>query len=438
VTEAVFTAYGAVTGAGDEAAFRALWLAGGTCVRTFEGKNHEGLPPGYGAAVAFAHRDLRALPGGRGLRPGTMTDPTFLAVGAVGRALAGAGIDDPAGDEDAVAEQRGVYLGTYTNFPPMKKHLKLAHFIGSVQAAERGDYVIDDSRIQGGMKGFTSFDFLKLMNNMPTAHAAIQANARGPANTFLGHSSVGLQAIGRAWDGLQLGLAAQFITGGSGPGTMEGLCLAHHGRGHLASSGLDPRTAARPFDAAATGLVPGDAGAAFVLETAANAAARGVAPIARLVAYDERFVVPIAERGPMPDSSGIERLLRAVLRLARWSADEVDLVAATGAGLPTLDALEGEALAAVFGPGLSRKLVVHTGVVGFTEGAHGPLGLVGALQAMQDGRLAPTVGLETPTAALGGLTPRASAESADVRRALVLSVSAEGTLTALAVERAAA
>ncbi len=436
MTDALITAFGAVTGAGDEAAFRAAWLAGESAVRPFEGRHHEGLPPGYGAPVAFTQRELRGLPGGRGLRPGTMTDHTFLAVGAVGRALAAAGLDDPASDPDATADRRGVYLGTYTNFPAMQKHLKLTHFMGSVEAAAGGDYVIDDARIDQGMKGFTGFDFLKLMNNMPTAHAAIQANARGPANTFLGHASVGLQAIGRAWDGLRLGLADQFVTGGSGPGTMEGLCLAHRGRGQLASPGLDPASAARPFDAAATGLVPGDGGAAFVLETAASAAARGATPLARLVAYDERLVVPVAERGPLPDPTGIERLLRAVLDQAGWAPADVDLVAATGSGLPELDELEGAALTAVFGDGLGDRLVVHTGVVGFTEGAHGPLGLVGALQAMQDGQLAPTVGLDASRASLAGVAPRRAPVSADVRRALVLSVAPEGTVTALAVERA--
>lgn len=433
--DVVFAAYGAVTGAGDDAAFRALWLAGGTSVRPFEGKNHDGLPPGYGAPVAFTHKELRGLPGGRGLRPGTMTDHTFLAVGAVGRALASGGIDDPAGDDASVADRRGVYLGTYTNFPGLKKHLKLTHFMGSPEAARTGEYVVDDGRIEAGMKGFSGFDFLKLMNNMPTAHAAIQANARGPANTFLGHASVGLQAIGRAWDSLQLGLAEQFVTGGSGPGTLEGLCLAHRGRRQLSSPGLVPAEAARPFDAAATGLVPGDAGAAFVLETAENAAARGATALARLVAYDERLVVPTTERGPLPDSRGIERLLRAVLTQAGWTADAVDLVSATGSGLPELDALEAEALRAVFGDALAGKLVLHTGVVGFTEGAHGPLGLVGALQAMGDGQLAPMVGLHTPSAALGPFAPRRTAVAADVRRALVLSVAPEGTLSAIAVER---
>ena len=102
----LITGFGGVTGAGDEAAFRAMWLEGKSSVRPFEGSKHEGLPPGYGAAANFIHKDLRGLPGGKGLRPGTMTTHTFLAVGGVGRALHQAGLHDPAADADSIADRR--------------------------------------------------------------------------------------------------------------------------------------------------------------------------------------------------------------------------------------------------------------------------------------------------------------------------------------------
>ena len=172
---------------------------------------------------------------------------------------------------------------------------------------------------------------------------------------------------------------------------------------------------------------------------AAPAEARGATPIARLVAYDEHFVAPVRERGPLPDSSGIEALLRSTLGAAGWDAGTVDVVSATACGLPELDLLEAEALAAVFGAeDVGRRIALHTGVVGFTEAGHGPLGLVGVLQSMVDGQLAPTTGLRDPVAPLAGLAARSEARSAEVRRGLVLSVAPEGTMTALAVERVAA
>ncbi len=425
------TAFGAVTGAGDEQAFRSAWLAGESAVRPLVDKL-EALPPGYGAPVAFTQKELRQLPGGRGQRPGTQTHHTFLAVGAVGRTLLNAGMSDPASDPDEVADRRGVYLGSYTNFPEMKKHLSLTHAMGDIEAAARGEYVIDDSRILPGMKGFTGFDFLKLMNNMPTAHASIMANARGPANTFLGHSSVGLQAVARAWDALRLGLADEMIAGGTGPGALEGLCLLRKALGMQPAFELDPATAARPLDQGATGLVPGDAGAAFVLETAERASATGRTPLARLAGYSELFVAPQGPRGPLPGPGPIVALARQALTEAGWEAGDVDYIAPTGAGLPDLDRLEAAALAELVGPG--RPFIApHTGVVGFTEAAHGPLGLVGALQAMQDGQVPAAVNVETPWEALQG--HNLGGGTGDIRRALILSLAPEGTLNALAVER---
>ena len=436
--DVVITGFGAITGLGDDEAFREAWLAGRSGVRPFgDDKDVCGLPPGYGARLDYAHKQLRSLPGARGLRPGTMTEFTFLACGAVGRALKSAGIDDPEADDVSVMDRRGIYLGSYTNFPKLKKHTKLTHVMADVQAAEAGEYAVDDSRIPEGMKGFTGFDFLKLMNNMPTAHAAIQAAARGPANTMLGHATVGLQAIGRAVDSLRLDQADQFVAGGAGPGTSEGLTAVRHGNGMLTDPATPPASAARPLDAAGGGLVPGDAGAAIVLETAENAAARGAAPIARIVAYRDLFVAPPTPRGGVATAS-VERLLRGVLGDAGWQAADADYVAASGIGLESVDAAEAAALGAVFGDALGEAAVaVHTGVTGFCEAAHACLGLVGALQAMQDGMAPPQVNLDDPRAGLERLTRLTEARPRDVRRALVIATSAEGTLAALAIEKLA-
>ncbi len=433
--DVVITGYGAVTGLGDDEALREAWLAGRSGVRPFgDDKDVGGLPPGYGARVDFSHKQLRALPGARGLRPGTMTEFTFLACGAVGRALRSAGILDPEADTVEVMDRRGVYLGSYTNFPELKKHARLTHVMADPQAAESGVYTVDDSRIDQGMKGFTGFDFLKLMNNMPTAHAAIQAAARGPANTMLGHATAGLQAIGRAVDGIRLDLADQFIAGGTGPGTSEGLAAVRHTNGMFADPVATPGSAARPLDVGATGLVPGDAGAAIVLETAQNAADRGAAPIARIAACRDLFVAPPTPRGGV-DAVAVERLVRGLLADAGWDAAEVDYVAASGIGLDSVDAGEAAALGAVFGDRLGEVVIaVHTGVTGFCEAGHACVGLVGALQAMQDGLVPPQVNLDAPRPGLERLARLTVSTPRDVRRALIIGTCPEGSLAGMAIQ----
>ncbi len=410
--DVVITGWGAWTGAGDDEATRAAWLEGRSSVRAFE-KDLVGLPPGFGGWANIPFKELRGLPGGRDLRPGTLTAFTKLACAAVGRALKNVGLDDPAGDDDAVADRRGVYLGSYTNFPEMKKHLALTHVMGDADASE---YTIDDAKIMAGMGGLRGFDFLKLMNNMPAAHTTIQANARGPANTYLGVSTAGLQAVGRAAEHIDDGLADQIIAGGTGPGTLEGLLLVHASYDALAA------------EEGAAGMVPGDAGACVVLESADSAASRGAVAVARVAGYYDLFAAPRTARGGWADPTPLVRLLRVVLDQAGWDPGDVDYIGATAAGLPDLDSVEAAAYAEVFGPDLGgAALAVHTGITGFTEAAHGTVGLMGAVQAMTDGRVPAGPGL-------GSLPGRSASEDRAVRRAIVVSVAPEGHGAAIAVE----
>jgi act minimal PKS chain-length factor (CLF/KS beta) len=367
-----------------------------------------------------------------------MTQHTFLAAAALGRALKSAGMADPPADPPDVQERRGAYFGSYTNFPELKKHLKLTHGMASPEAAREGRFEVDDARVMPGMKGFTGFDFLKLMNNMPTAHATLQAGARGPANTFIGHASSGMQAIARAWDGLRLGMAEQFVTGATGPGCIEGIVLSRCGQRSLAAAGLDPARAARPLDQDATGLVPGDGAAAFVLETREAAEARGARPLAVLRAARDAFAVPAGPRGPLRSAEPIASILRETLDAAGWAPTQLDYLAASGSGMPDLDRQEAQAIGAVLGRGNGGEacaLAVHTGITGFCEAAHAPLGLLGALQAMQDGLLPPWTNLLRPFPGLEGFARISEGARRDVRRALVLCVSPEGSLATLAIER---
>jgi len=413
--DVVITGWGAWTGAGDDEATRAAWLEGRSSVRAFE-KDLVGLPPGFGGWADIPFKELRGLPGGRDLRPGTLTAFTKLACAAVGRALKNVGVDDPAADDDAVADRRGVYLGSYTNFPEMKKHLALTHVMGDADAATEDRYSIDDAKIMAGMGGLRGFDFLKLMNNMPAAHTTIQANARGPANTYLGVSTAGLQAVGRAAEHVSDGLADQIIAGGTGPGTLEGLLLVHSSYGAL------------PEAEGARGMIPGDAGACVVVESADTAAARGATAVARVTGYYDLFAAPRTARGGWADASPLVRLLRVVLDQAGWAPGDVDYIGATASGLPDLDSVEAAAYADVFGPDLGgAALGVHTAVTGFTEAAHGTVGLMGAVQAMADGRVPPSPGL--------GVLPASAGAERTVRRAIVVSVAPEGHGAAIAIER---
>ncbi len=341
------------------------------------------LLPGYGGQVTAEWKDIRPLPGAKGHRPATMTRYTFLAVGAIACALEDAGMVPEEGDP----ERRGLYTGSYCNMDSMDKYIRFSAVVADRSAWAEGRSRIDDSRVMLAMKKFTGFDYLKLMNNMPTAHGGIQAGCRGPCNTFLGHAAAGIQAIGRAVRVIQDGVADVMVSGGVGASVHEHLLMVKGHRGLLSSPDAAPAEASRPFDEGATGQVPGEGGGYFVLEERERALQRGARIYGEICGFSDRFSPPLTRHG-VPGPEAAVAGAREALAEAGVRPEEVDLVIPTGLSRPDLDRVESQALTSVLGP--SAHEVSWTTVspaMGFAEAANGPLSLATALLAMQEGRV---------------------------------------------------
>ncbi len=386
------------------------------------------LPPGFGG-VATTDRSLpRKLPGGRALRPSTMTRYTFLSTIGLGLVLQDAGIDPE--PEDAQAVRRSLFAGSYVNLPEMAKYVGMAHLCRERGASADGRYEVDDAKVMQGMKRFTGFEFLRLMNNMPVAHGAIQARCKGPCNTYMGFCQAGLQAVGAGLRHIQDGLTDTALCGGAGSAVIEHALMYKAYRG-LLSQEKDPTAACRPFDRRASGLVPGEGAGYVALETADAAASRGARILGTLRGYATGFAPPTSRRGLPASSAGLVSTLKAALDDAGLEPGQVDLLVPTGHGVAALDALELDAYRQVFGAHLAHmQVLLHTPVTGFTEAAHGALGLNAALQALN--AQAPVVGWR-PGEAIDGF-PATPPRSGTPRRALVAAFAMEGSSAAVVVD----
>ncbi len=426
-TTPVVTGFGACSSAGpsnDE--FRAALNAGGG---TFEALPEplQLLPPSFGGVATRAIKIIRTLPGTRPLRPSTMTRYSFLSTIGLGLALADGDVDVEPDDEAAI--RRGLFLGSYVNLPDMNKYVGMSYLVRDRAHSASGEYVVDDAKVMQGLKRFTGFEFLRLMNNMPLAHGSIQSRAKGPCNTFMGFCNAGLQAIGAGIRALEDGSCDTALCGGAGSAVIEHALLFKNYRG-LMSTSDDPATACRPFCTDASGLVPGEGAAFLALETEEAARKRGATPRARVTGYATGYATPAGPRGLPVDHTNMAGVLQACLDDAGLQATDIDLLVPTGYGLPAMDALELAAHRQAFGDHLDRMQVrCHTPVTGFTEAAHGSLGVAAALCAM-DGTV--TDGWQ-PGAAIDGY-PTATDLSRPVRRALVTGFSMEGNASAVILE----
>ncbi len=155
---------------------------------------------------------------------------------------------------------------------------------------------------------------------------------------------------------------------------------------HAGFAGLGALSAdlPRPFAADRDGLLLGEGAAALVLERQDAAHARQAAVLARVLgtglsADATHMTAPDREGG------GAARAMQAALADAALSPDDVDTVSVHGTGTVFNDAMEGEALARVFGDSMPPMHGVKQ-AIGHTLGAAGAIEAAVLVAALSAGR----------------------------------------------------
>ena len=199
---------------------------------------------------------------------------------------------------------------------------------------------------------------------------------------------------------LRAGRCRRVVVGGS-----ESLTDYHlHGFNSLMILDREP---CRPFDASRAGLNLGEGAAYLVLETAEEAARRGVKPLARLAGFGNACDA-FHQTASSENGEGAFLAMQKALRMAGLSPEEIDYVNAHGTGTPNNDASESAALRRIFGdkmpPVSSTKAFT-----GHTTSASGSIEAVFCLLALQEGFIPPQLHWHSPDPAC--ITPWHAAAS---------------------------
>ncbi|MEU0135852.1 ketosynthase chain-length factor [Streptomyces sp. NPDC006296] len=190
------------------------------------------------------------------------------------------------------------------------------------------------------VSAYLSFSWFYAVN---TGQLSIRHGLHGPGGVLTGPTS-GLDSVAQARryvaDGLPVAMCGA---------TESTLCplgwVIELTTGRM-STVPDPARAYLPFDAAASGHLPGEGGAMFVVEEAGHARARGARPYGEIAGYATTFD-PRAGSGREP---GLRRAIELALADAGTAPADVDVVFADAAGVAVLDRAEAAALTGVFGP----------------------------------------------------------------------------------------
>jgi 3-oxoacyl-[acyl-carrier-protein] synthase II len=140
----------------------------------------------------------------------------------------------------------------------------------------------------------------------------------------------------------------------------------------------------RPFTRNRLGMKLAEGYGIVVLERAADAEARGIHPLAKILGYGESADAHHLTQ-PHPHGEGAARAIKAALESAGLTTGQIDLIAAHATGTPDNDAGEYAAFSSVFGADLSRvPVVAFKSHLGHTLGGAGAVELILSALCMRD------------------------------------------------------
>lgn len=232
--------------------------------------------------------------------------------------------------------------------------------------------------------------------NMVPCFIGIDLHIQGPTHSSVTACATGITSLGEAMRRIVWG-DAEVMLAGATESAITPLAIAGFSRlGALSARNDTPHRAITPFDLHRDGTVLGEGAAVMVLESLAHAQARGAAILAEVVGYaitaDAYHIA-----APEPDGKGAARVMANALRDAHLQAGQIDYIAAHGTGTPLNDAAETRAIKAVFGePAYRIPVSALKSMTGHMLGGAGALSAVAIVQAMIEGIIPPTTGLETP------------------------------------------
>jgi 3-oxoacyl-[acyl-carrier-protein] synthase II len=264
-------------------------------------------------------------------------------------------------------------------------------------------------------------DTLPLMNAIAVAR---QIGSCGPVLAPMAACATGIWAISQAAMLIQSGQCQRAIAGAvEAPITPLTIC-------GFQQMGALAKTGAYPFDLHREGLVLGEGGAVFVLESAESAKQRQINPeniYGEILGFG---LTADAFHGIQPEPEGKSAIaaIKQCLERSNLTPADIDYIHAHGTATILNDRIESKIIQSLFPP----KVAISStkGSTGHTLGASGALGVAFSLLSLKHKILSPAVGLQQPEFDLNFVT---TVRNTEIQKLLCLSFGFGGQNAAIAL-----
>lgn len=223
----------------------------------------------------------------------------------------------------------------------------------------------------------------KSMANAGASALSLEFGITGPAFTISTACASSAHAIGLAFGMVRSGMCEVALTGGSEAPFSYGVLKAWE-----AMRVVSPDIC-RPFSRDRNGMILGEGGAMFVIESLEHALARGARIMAEIAGFG---MSSDAHHITQPSAEGAAQAIRLALKDAGITPEQVGYVNAHGTGTTVNDPTETRALHLAFGDHSRRLAISSTKAMhGHTLGAAGAIEAAATILSMANGLLPPTI-----------------------------------------------
>jgi 3-oxoacyl-[acyl-carrier-protein] synthase II len=247
--------------------------------------------------------------------------------------------------------------------------------------------------LSGGPNKISPFFIPSAIVNLASGHISIRYGAKGPNSATATACSASAHAIGDSFKIIERGAADMMICGGTEATITPMGVGGFASMKALSTRNDDPATASRPFDVDRDGFIVGEGAGILILESLEHATQRDAPIIAEIVGYgmsgDAYHITQPVENG-----DGAFRVMRAALKDAHLTADDISYVNAHGTSTPIGDVIETTAMKRLFGErAIAKKLPVSStkSMTGHLLGGAGGLEAGISVLALRDQVLPPTI-----------------------------------------------
>lgn len=265
--------------------------------------------------------------------------------------------------------------------------------IGGLQTFSRQHETLVETK---GPHRISPFFIPMMISDIAAGRISMKYGLKGPNYATTSACATASHAIGDAFILIQRGDADIMLSGGSEAGICPMGIGGFNAMKALSTRNDAPKKASRPFEKDRDGFVMGEGGGVLVLEELGHAIKRGAKIYAEIAGIgftaDAHHITD-----PAPGGEGAVRSMRAAIRDAGLSPEDVQYINAHGTSTQPNDRNETAAMKTVFGDH-AKKLAINStkSMIGHLLGAAGAVGSIMTVMTLIEGKIHPTINYETP------------------------------------------